>query len=303
MTPRTLRQLGHWLRAWRLPAQLNLIFPALVGLVMFSPCGTALADLPLGQALALSLLLQWVIMTSNEAADAATDDADARTLVSGGAGVGAEGALSPQALLRGAAFGALMGLVVSAVMGGPAVALAWLAALALIWAYDGPLRLSRHPLGAWCQAVGVGIVMPLLVGWLVQPWRLPSAADALLGLLLGLSGHILTALPDADIDRRVGKMTVVVKLGRTAARRVMLAGFALAAGVLALGLPSSRCDESTVPLQAAELTLLAMAVFLLASMAMPWQWANRTLIGLPRHLWLTALASALLWSTWLLRVQ
>ncbi len=303
MTHRTLSQLGHWLRAWRLPAQLNLIFPALVGLVMFAPCGTALADLPLGQALVLSLLLQWVIMTSNEAADAATDDAGERTLVSGGAGVGAQGALSPQALRRGAALGALLGLMASAAMGGPAVMLAWLAALGLIWAYDGPLHLSRHPLGAWCQAVGVGIVMPLLVGWLVQPWRLPSAADAVLGLLLGLSGHILTALPDAAIDRRVGKVTLVVKLGSTAARRIMLGGFALAAGMLAMRLPSSRCDESNMPLQTPEQILLVMAVCLLAWVTMPHQWANRPLIGLPRHLWLTALASILLWSVWLIRVQ
>lgn len=293
----------HWVRAWRVPAQLNLIFPLLLGLLQFAPCGTPMADLPLGRALLLSFLLQWVIMTSNEAADAATDDANARTLISGGAGVGAEGALSPRALRRGAMAGAALGFFTSAWMGGPAVALAWLSALALIWAYDGPLRLSRHPLGAGCQALGVGIVMPMLVGWLVQPWHWPSLADAVLGLLLGLSGHILTALPDTAIDRRVGKMTLAVKLGPLAALRLMLGGFGLAAAGLALGMPSSPCGARSLPLPAAELALLLIAACLLATAAIPSAWANRPVWGLARHLWLAALAAIVVWLAWILQVH
>lgn len=298
-----LPYLSHWLRAWRLPAQLNLIFPALLGLLLFAPCGTPLADLPLGRALLLSFLLQWVIMTSNESADAATDDVDARTLISGGAGVGAEGSLSARALRLGALAGGALGLILSAVLGGIAVALAWLAALLLIWAYDGPLRLSRHPLGAWCQAVGVGIVMPLLIGWLVKPWGSPSPADAALGLLLGLSGHILTALPDLDHDRRVGKVTVAVWLGARGAQGLMLGGFALAAGLLALRLPSTPCSAPHGPLPATNQALLVTAASLLILAALPGAWARRTLAGLPRQIWLTAVASILLWSAWLLQLH
>jgi 1,4-dihydroxy-2-naphthoate octaprenyltransferase len=298
-----LHYLLNWLRAWRLPAQLNLVFPALLGLLLCAPCGTPIGDLPLGQALAFSLLLQWVIMTSNEAADAETDDASTRTLISGGAGVGAQGALSPRALRQGAVAGAALGLMASAVMGGPAMALAWLAALMLIWAYDGPLRLSRHPLGAGCQALGVGIVMPMLIGWLVAPWHWPSVADAVLGLVLGLCGHLLTALPDEAIDRRVGKVTLAVKLGPSAARKLMLGGFALAAGWLALGLPSSPCGARQVPMPPAEQGLLAISVCLLALAAMPRPWASKALAGLPRYLWSTALASIMLWSVWLLQVH
>lgn len=296
-----LHQLGHWVRAWRLPAQLNLIFPSLLGLQWFAPCGTPWAELPLGKALVLSFLLQWVIMTSNEAADALTDDAQARTLISGGAGVGAEGALSPQALRRGALIGAALGLVASFTLGGPAVMLAWLAALALIWAYDGPLRLSRHPLGAGCQALGVGIVMPWLTSGLVQPWGVPSAMQAVPGLLLGLSGHILTAWPDAQADRRAGKVTVVVKLGPTAAHRLMLAGFALAAATLALGLPPSRCElAAQVPSWAVH-AALGIGAVLLSLAALPHAWIRQTSLGLPRHLWLAALASIILWSSWIIR--
>lgn len=295
--PSTLQQIGHWVRAWRLPAQLNLIFPSLLGLQWFAPCGTPWAELPVGKALALSFLLQWVIMTSNEAADAATDDARARTLISGGAGVGAVGALSPQALQRGAVIGAALGLVASFWLGGPAVMLAWLAALALIWAYDGPLRLSRHPLGSCCQALGVGIVMPWLTSGLVQPWGLPSAMQAVPGLLLGLSGHILTALPDAQTDRRSGKVTLVVRLGPSAAHRLMLAGFALAGAVLALGMPASRCELSAGMPTWTVHAALGLAAALLCLAALPLAWIRQSSFGLPRHLWLAALASIILWST------
>ncbi|MBK6637191.1 MAG: UbiA family prenyltransferase [Rhodocyclaceae bacterium] len=219
-----MRQLSLWLRAYRLPAQLNLIFPMLLGLYRHAPCDASLADLPLWEALGLSLLLQWVIMTSNEASDATTDDPRARTLISGGAGVGATGELSPRSMRRAALAGGMLGIGVTFALGGPGLVLVWLGAMLLIWAYDGPLRWSRSPVGSLCQAVGVGIVLPLLAGGLVAPLSMPTGVDCLLGVLLGFSGHILTALPDEQADRLVGKNTLVVWLGTGPARALMLVG-------------------------------------------------------------------------------
>ena len=293
-----------WLRVYRLPAQLNLIFPVLLGLYRQAPCAATLADLPVGGALGLSLLLQWVIMTSNEAADAATDDPRARTLISGGAGVGAAGELSPIAMIRAAVLGGLLGTGVAFSLGGTVVALLWLAAMLLIWAYDGPLRCSRSPWGSACQAVGVGIVLPMLAGGLVAPPVLPSAVDALLGLLLGFSGHILTALPDEKADRRVGKNTLAVWLGARPARALMFSGMGFVVLFLALGLPAARCASITLPWQIQDGPMLASAALLLALAAAPCAQSPRwALAELPLALWLTAFAAIVLWCVWITRVH
>ncbi|MBK6908570.1 MAG: UbiA family prenyltransferase [Rhodocyclaceae bacterium] len=297
-----MRQLSLWLRAYRLPAQLNLIFPMLLGLYRHAPCDASLADLPLWEALGLSLLLQWVIMTSNEASDATTDDPRARTLISGGAGVGATGELSPRSMRRAALAGGMLGIGVTFALGGPGLVLVWLGAMLLIWAYDGPLRWSRSPVGSLCQAVGVGIVLPLLAGGLVAPLSMPTGVDCLLGVLLGFSGHILTALPDEQADRLVGKNTLVVWLGTGPARALMLVGLSTGGLLLALGFPAARCTPVAVDWVLYDGVVLAVAMLLIGLAATPCgQLPRRSLAGLAVYLWLTASASMLLWGLWISR--
>ncbi len=302
-----------WFRAFRLPAQLNLVFPMLVGLTQYAPCGTAFQDLSLLRSLGISLLLQAMIMYSNEASDAATDDPSARTIISGGAGVGAQGLITPVALRRAAILSGGFGLLACLSIGGGALGLMWLIAAMLVWAYDGRrFQLSRHPLGCLVQATGVGIVAPLLAGWsVVSPVSLawpgvwmgawPALSDCILGLCLGFSGHILTALPDAVLDRRVGKVTIVVRVGENAAFLLMLAGLTCASAILLWQSSSDSCSTADSLLWANRAGCVAVANFLLF---VAWRLrcvSSVRLAGLSLELWLSGFVSAVLWFVWISR--
>jgi 1,4-dihydroxy-2-naphthoate octaprenyltransferase len=295
--------IANWVRAFRLPAQINLALPMLVGMVHGAACPAQWAGLPLFNGLLISLLLQAMILYSNDASDANTDKTHLRTLISGGSGVGAEGGLSVAALRRGAVLAGCMGLLLCAWTGGLPMAVLWLAAAVLVWAYDGAtLRLSRHPLGSLCQAIGVGVIVPLLGAALVAAPQWPLAQNVWLGLSLGMSGHILSALPDEQADRAVGKRTIVVTLGAPASYALMLAGIG-AAGTLLLFLhPQESCLQAVK--ESADSAQWAFLGLLCVLMACAWlrsqgATVRRQLGGLPLDLWLSGLASVAVWVGWI----
>jgi len=299
MTPsRFLHTLSVWMRAFRPPAQINLALPMLVGMAHGAACDTGWSDLPWLSAVGVSLLLQAMILFSNEASDAATDDPTTRTMISGGAGVGASGAVSPLALRRAALAAAGLGLVVCFMAGAGPLAGLWLAAAALVWAYDGRWRLSRHPLGSVCQAVGVGVVTPLLGAWLVAPSFWPSGHDVALGLCLGFAGHILTALPDEPADRNVGKMTLVVCLGQRAGLVLLLTGLAIA-GILLFGAPQAAvCTADTSISWPYRVGALAGLGLLLG---LAWRLRGRSGPGgLTLDVWVSGGIALALWIIWIL---
>lgn len=293
-------KLYAWICAFRPPAQINLSLPLLMGMVQATPCQTPLGDLPWLQVVILSLLLQAMILFSNEASDADTDDLAARTAISGGAGVGAAGMLSSRVLRRAAILSGGLGLVAIAGLGSSALAAVWLTAMALVWAYDGrTLRLSRHPAGALCQAVGVGVLLPLLGAWSVVPVFWPDGQNLAIGLCLGLSGHMLTALPDEHADRKVGKITVVVCLGAAASLAVLLLGLSVA-GMLLLGLPApkpcSAGDAISWPLRLAAMSSLALVL------GLAWRLRGRPAAGrLTLDIWLAGGSALALWGIWMVR--
>jgi 1,4-dihydroxy-2-naphthoate octaprenyltransferase len=69
------------------------------------------------------------------------------------------------------------------------------------------VRLSHRGGGAILQALGVGVVLPL-VGYVAQHGGLPAAVLLAPSCLLGFSGHLLTAIPDAEADQRSTKRTL-----------------------------------------------------------------------------------------------
>ena len=163
-----------------------------------------------------------------------------------------DGKLSAPTLRRGAIVAAVMLCGWSLL--GSWLREAWLlpscaaAALALLWAYSfPPLRRSYQSGGAGLQALGMGIVLPL-VGWQLQGASLgellngelggwPMAAWLVPGVLMAWSGNWLTAIPDTESDAEGGKQTRPVRVGvtRTAleATAVCLLAGALSWGLLA----------------------------------------------------------------------
>lgn len=263
-------RISAWIRAFRPPAQINLALPMLVGLSWRLPCDARFDPMPLVETLMISLLLQAMILYSNEASDAATDDPTACTVISGGAGVGATGQLPVHQLRAAALVAGGAGLLLCFVLGGIFLAATWLLAAVLVWAYDGrALQLSRHPAGALCQALGIGIVAPMLgAGALAAR---PEWIDLAIGLCLGFAGFLLTALPDEVADRKVGKNTWVVCYGARSAFIAMLIALALAA-LLLLGF---RAPGQCAAWWAAGRTLDGVVMLVLAC-AMLAVWADGT---------------------------
>jgi 1,4-dihydroxy-2-naphthoate octaprenyltransferase len=278
-----------WLQAARPLAHANLAPGLVFGWALALHQGAAF-DLGLIALVHLfGILDHLVIVFGNDVADEALDRGnEAPTPFSGGSRVLVEGKLSATALRR-AALGAAVALLALSVAGAvlldrvylPAFALA---ALALLHGYSfPPLRASYRGFGEILQAVGVGMVLPLvgystLAGGLrAFPWEVLAPL-----VLIGFGGNILTALPDTPADRAGGKRSWPVRRGEARARQdaLVLTGLALlfvaavspsqAPAVLAaaLGLPvvltlgalrySARADSSR-PAECLRFVFLAAA--------------------------------------------
>jgi 1,4-dihydroxy-2-naphthoate octaprenyltransferase len=222
-----------WLQAARLPSQMYIFWPLL-----------------LGQALAMSGGISWEIVAAchfyglasqlyivfaNDVADMATDRRNFTfTPFSGGSRVLVEGLLSRRQLARAAVLCAALSTLAGVFLGlrhG-----AWLPlplilfGLALLWAYSyPPLRLSYRGGGEYLQMVGVGLVLPM-IGFSAHTGTLAGLPWALMPLMLflSLSCAMATALPDEPSDRADGKRTHAVKFGVLVTQRSILRLNALA---------------------------------------------------------------------------
>jgi 1,4-dihydroxy-2-naphthoate octaprenyltransferase len=136
-----------------------------------------------------------------------------------------------------------------------------LAAVGLMLAYSyPPLALSYRGGGEWLQALGLGVVLPL-VGFHAQepslaaiPW--PALVPP---LVLGLAGNVLTSLPDEPADRATGKRTWAVRRGADRSPRDLLALIALAIALGAVLVPF-RSDLARVIATALPLCALGIAM-------------------------------------------
>ena len=235
--------LAPWIQAARPLAQINIVVPLLFG--------QALAFATLGHfgfgllyvAAWFGLLVQLVIVFTNDLSDRETDAANlTHARMSGGSRVLPEGKLSPASLRTGAQV-AVAGLAVLSL--GLAVA-GWffmpvfaVAAVLLVWAYDHPpLRLAYRGHGELVQGIGTGVVLPL-VGYYLQAGTLAGFYFwALIPLLLlGYTGNILSALPDVPSDRGSGKRTYPVRRGQWLARRHSLELLAMAVAMSSWAVP------------------------------------------------------------------
>lgn len=229
-------KLSPWIRAARPLAHGNIAPPILFGVALACSTTGVLDRTGLALALIFGVLDHLVIVFGNDLADEEADRVgEGATLVSGGSRVLVDGVLT-RASLRTAlrlAVAALLLFSASASFVAPLLFALALAAIALLWLYSGtPIRLSYRGCGALLQGLGVGVVLPL-VGWtLQQPDALPPPLWLAPPVLLAMVGNVLTAIPDAEGDRRAAKRNIASRYGVRIAAWVSLLGSAIA---IALG--------------------------------------------------------------------
>jgi 1,4-dihydroxy-2-naphthoate octaprenyltransferase len=222
----------HWLQALRPLAQINIAMPLILGQVAAWHVTARFSWLWFGAAMIWGVLDHVFVVLSNDYADREADTAN-RTLLSGGSGVIAEGKLTGSEVGRAAAVAAIVLLLAScalSILGRAWVPIYGLAALLLMWLYSfPPAQLSYRGGGEVLQGIGIGIGLPSL-GYYLQA-EAPIAPMWIMGpaLVLGVSGNVLTALPDVDDDRKADKKTWPVRHGVASARRFASAGIAFAA--------------------------------------------------------------------------
>lgn len=232
--------LRAWLQASRLPSQVYLFLPLLLGQLLAWRVTGEWSWLVFVLVQAFGLFDQLYIVYANDVADEDTDrDNATATVYSGGSKVLVDKVLSPAALLRAAWI--MAGLAIGSTVMIGIIAGHWLplplaiVGIGLLWAYSfPPLRLSYRGGGELLQTLGLGGVLPLLA-FAAQAGNLSGFPWLLFTVLLplNLATAIATALPDAPSDARANKRTLAVEHGLGPARRFMLV---LAAGALLLHL-------------------------------------------------------------------
>lgn len=176
----------------------------------------------------------------NEYADVGADRlVENRTLFSGGSGVLLQGLLPPVVALHSAAVATTVALgaaVAVATYSLPAAAVG-LAALGVSWSYSmPPARLVASGWGEILVSLVVAGAVPL-VGALAQEgtpsaalwWSMAVLVPIHFAMMLGFE------LPDVASDAAAGKQVLAVRIGRSAAVRLMWWALLVAAGAAAVG--------------------------------------------------------------------
>jgi 1,4-dihydroxy-2-naphthoate octaprenyltransferase len=233
--------------------------------------------------------IQWMTHYGNEYFDVAADQANlAPTRWAGGSRVLVSGRLHPQVALVAALTLAGIALVAAMVLAlwvrpGPWTLPLLFAGLLLSWAYSAPpLQLHSRGLGELAIAVVVAGLTPL-VGYYLQAGQLSwLPVLAVLPLCaLQMAQSLAIELADLEGDAAAGKRTLVVRLGRPRAARLMIWAMALAYAMLPvlawLGLPALVVGAILVPLPVAAWQAWRLAR---GAYADPRQWDSIALVGI-----------------------
>jgi 1,4-dihydroxy-2-naphthoate octaprenyltransferase len=207
-------------------AHANIAPPILFGQALAVALGSPFDPVLCAIAFGFGIVDHLFIVFTNDYADREGDAKNANpTFFSGGSRVIPEGLLAPEQLRRAAIGAGVLLLAASAAagfaVGRPLLPAFALSAIAILVAYSlPPLRLSYRGYGELAQALGVGLVLPLMSLY-TQTGDLEHVPYDAFGplVLLGFASNILTALPDVDADRAVGKATWPVRRGEAKARR------------------------------------------------------------------------------------
>jgi 1,4-dihydroxy-2-naphthoate octaprenyltransferase len=209
---------------------------------------------------------QMMVHYSNDYFDLEADLANPTpTEWSGGSRVLPQGELPRWVALAAALFLAAFALVSTIVLdvawsAGRSTTVLLLLALVLSWEYSSPpLRLHSRGLGELVAMIIVTLIVPL-VGFSAQARRVELLAFVAAAPLCFLQFAMMLAVefPDARGDEKVGKRTLIVRIGASRAAALYVAALALAYALLPiwsrLGLPG--------PVAVALVTLLPLAAWL-----------------------------------------
>jgi 1,4-dihydroxy-2-naphthoate polyprenyltransferase len=216
-----------WMQAARLPSQMYIFWPLLLGQALAMGAGLSWEIVLICHF--YGLVSQLYIVFANDVADMATDRRNFTfTLFSGGSRVLVDGLLARGQLARAAVLCAALSVLAGMLLGIrhnhwlplPLI----LVGLGLLWAYSyPPLRLSYRGGGEFLQMIGVGLVLPM-IGFSAHTGTLSGLPWVLMPLMLALSLScaMATALPDEPSDRMDGKLTHAVRFGVAASQRSIL---------------------------------------------------------------------------------
>lgn len=216
-----------WIQASRLPSQLYIFTPILLGqsiaygsLTIFNSW-----DLELFFLLTLyGFFIQLYIIYGNDYADQETDSLnETYTIFSGGSRVITDRLISPRAIRNAAILMAGLSFFVTMILMFQGLYLApifWLFSILLLWMYSyPPIQLSYRGGGEILQTIGVGIVLPVfsyytVAGNLIDfPWKI-----LIILIPTQFACAIATSIPDQISDRVSNKNTITVAWGDSKTR-------------------------------------------------------------------------------------
>lgn len=213
-------KLKAWLQAARIPSNVNLIFPLLMGQALASLMHQTFS----WPIFILVMLFGWFdqlfIVFMNDYADVEADIINKEyNMFSGGSRVVPDRLISRKSLFRSGllmlglmtAVGAILTLPFERKASFGFIVAAWF----LLWAYSfKPLKMNYHGGGERLQGIGCGALLPVFayyaqVGSVEKfPWFI------LIPLyVLHFTSSIATAIPDEAADKRAPKKTIPVKHG------------------------------------------------------------------------------------------
>jgi len=218
-----------WLKASRMPSQLYIFLPLLLGQSMAFTQGSfswkvfVLCHL-------YGLFVQLFIVFANDIADLDTDTINrSYNVFSGGSRVLVNNLLPVKTLIMAACFFGFLCVIIGFALGwiyqnwGPLFLI--LTGLVLLWAYSyRPLQLSYRGGGEFLQMLGIGGLLPVM-GYLSQHGSLSDISWLLVGLmvLLALTCAMCTSLPDEPSDRISSKRSSTVFFGSRNNQRIIIA--------------------------------------------------------------------------------
>jgi 4-hydroxybenzoate polyprenyltransferase len=221
------------LRGSRLRAYLAAThFPQALAMVLLMTVGTAVCG---GSWSSVALVFlasaagQATVGWTNDVHDAAADRAAGRANKPT-----VRGELRPDDLRVPILVSATLTIPLSFVAAGWIGGAAHIAAVASALAYN--FFLART-VWSWVPYAVSFALMPVFIAQASSPTLWPSFAIVLLSVLVGVTAHLLNAIPDIDIDRETGWGGLAVSLGKR--RSMILAGVLVTVGVVCIGVVTS----------------------------------------------------------------